>query len=154
VSDNRYVSRLWCRQMRRQNLNSKQYNFTYKISSTDRGRQKVFSQKQTQCNIRQRPIRTCWTKANKIQAWIKHNNVKTGDTDDVNDEQVDDWGSEFRCGDKRMLGSVVTMTKTEWCRLECDTMVGYYYYIKPIIDIKPNRRLSNYIWIHYHSKDR
>jgi len=42
--------------------------------------------------------------------------VKTGDTDDENNEQVDDWGSEFRCGDKRMLGSVVKMTKTEWCR--------------------------------------
>jgi len=42
--------------------------------------------------------------------------VKTGDTDDENDEQVDDWGNEFRCGDKRMLGSVVKMTKTEWCR--------------------------------------
>jgi len=38
-------------------------------------------------------------------------------TDDQADEQVDDWGSEFRCGDnKRMLGSVVKMTKTEWCR--------------------------------------
>jgi len=36
--------------------------------------------------------------------------------DDQDDEQVDDWGSEFRCGDKRMVGSVVKMTKTEWCR--------------------------------------
>jgi len=42
--------------------------------------------------------------------------VKTGDTDDNHDEQVDDRGSEFRCGDKRMLGSVAKMTKTEWCR--------------------------------------
>jgi len=39
------------------------------------------------------------------------NEVKT---DDNHDEQVDDWGSEFRCGDKMMLGSVVKMTKTEW----------------------------------------
>jgi len=42
--------------------------------------------------------------------------VKTGDTDDENDEQVDDWGSEFRCGGKMMLGNVVKTTKTEWCR--------------------------------------
>jgi hypothetical protein len=46
--------------------------------------------------------------------------VKTGDTDDDNDEQVYDSGSEFRCGDKRMLGSVVKMTKTEWCRVDND----------------------------------
>jgi len=42
------------------------------------------------------------------------NEVRTGDTDD-NDEQVDDWGSEYRCGDKRILGSVVK-TKTDRCR--------------------------------------
>jgi len=42
--------------------------------------------------------------------------VKTGDTDEQDDKQVDDWGSDFRCGDKRILGSVVKMTKTEWCR--------------------------------------
>jgi len=35
------------------------------------------------------------------------NEVRTGDTDDNDDEQVGDWGSEYRCGDKRILGSVV-----------------------------------------------
>jgi len=32
------------------------------------------------------------------------NEVRTGDTDDNDDEQVDDWGSEFRSGDKKDSG--------------------------------------------------
>jgi len=43
------------------------------------------------------------------------NEVKTGDTDDNDAEQVDDCGSENRCGNKRILGSVVK-TKTDRCR--------------------------------------
>jgi len=35
------------------------------------------------------------------------NEVKIGDSDDKDDEQVDDWGTEIRCGNKRILGSVV-----------------------------------------------
>jgi len=42
--------------------------------------------------------------------------VKTSDTDEQDDELVADWGSEFRCGDKRILGIVVQKTKTDWCR--------------------------------------
>jgi len=53
------------------------------------------------------------TERTKYRYKMNTNKVMTGDRDD---EQVDDWESEFRCGDKRMLGSVVKMTKTEWCR--------------------------------------
>jgi len=55
-------------------------------------------------------------KTTKYKQESKHNKVKTGDTDEQDDEQVADGGSEFRCGDKRILGSVVQITKTEWCR--------------------------------------
>jgi len=56
------------------------------------------------------------TERSKYRYKINTNKVMTGDPDDQDDEQVDDWGSEFRCGEKRMLGSVVKMTKTEWSR--------------------------------------
>jgi len=43
--------------------------------------------------------------------------VKTGDTDEQDEEQVADEGvSSARYGDKRILGRVVQMTKTDWCR--------------------------------------
>jgi len=59
--------------------------------------------------------------------------VKTGDTDDNDAEQVDDWGSEKnRCGDKRILGSVVK-TKTDRCRRGLWQQCTHIYCVNTII---------------------
>jgi len=49
--------------------------------------------------------------------------VETGDTDEHDDQQVDDCGSEFRCGDKRILGSVVQMTRQTGADEDCDSYI-------------------------------
>jgi len=41
--------------------------------------------------------------------------VKTGDADE-DDERVGDWGSEFRCGNKKDAGKFSAETRTDWCR--------------------------------------
>jgi len=71
---------------------------------------------QTQGNIYNgRP----WLKEHRQTKYMNESNImrwNTGETDDEDDQQVDDCGSEFRWGDKRILGSVVKKTQTELCR--------------------------------------
>jgi len=51
-----------------------------------------------------------------IQAEIKHNEVRTGDTNEQDEEQV----AEFRSEDKRILGSEGQMTKLT---KDCDSNI-------------------------------
>jgi len=66
------------------------------------------------------------------QAGIKHNEEKTDDTDDEDDVQLGDCGSEFRSGDKRILGSVVLMTRQTGADKDCDSYdpFNYFYFLK------------------------